>query len=127
MSKYDPLRKHLAGGALTRWRAAFSEVEAVLGFALPRSAYAYPAWWSNDATGHSHSRSWLEAGWKTKDVDLQNQQVTFVKQQGGMQARARHARLPGRSLHGALKGVVQMVAGTDLTQPTGGAGLGGSR
>ena len=127
MSKYDPLRKHLAGAALTRWRAAFSEVEEVLGFALPRSAYAYPAWWSNDATGHSHSRSWLEAGWKTKDVDLQNQQVTFVKQQGGMQARARHARLPGRSLHGALKGVVQMVAGTDLTQPTGGAGPGGSR
>jgi hypothetical protein len=127
MSKYDPLRKHLAGAAATDWRAAFSEVEAVLGFPLPRSAYAYPAWWSNDATGHSHSLAWLDAGWKTKDIDLQNQQVTFVKQQGAMQARARHARTPVRSLHGALKGVVQMVAGTDLTQPTGGAGPGATR
>jgi hypothetical protein len=127
MSKYDPLRKHLAGGTLTRWRAAFAEIEAVLGFSLPRSAYTYPAWWSNDATGHSHSRAWLEAGWKTQDVDLQNQQVTFVKLQGAMQARARHSRSPGRSLHGALKGVVQMVAGTDLTRPTGGAGPGQAR
>jgi hypothetical protein len=124
MSKYDPLRKHLTGGSLTRWRATFAEVEAVLGFSLPRSAYAYPAWWSNDATGHSHSRAWLDAGWKTQGVDLQNQQVTFHKQQGAPLVRAGLGRRPGRSLHGALKGVVQMVAGTDLTQPTGGAGPG---
>lgn len=125
MSKYDPLRKHLTGGTLTRWRATFAEVEAVLGFSLPRSAYAYPAWWSNDATGHSHSRAWLEAGWKTQGVDLQNQQVTFLKQQGTPRVRARLGR--ARSLYGALKGVVQMVAGTDLTRPTGGAGPGEAR
>ncbi len=124
MSKYDPLRKHLTDGKLTRWRATFAEVEAVLGFSLPRSAYAYPAWWSNDATGHSHSLAWLDAGWKTQDVDLQNQQVTFVKQRGVRQPQTRRGRVPGKTLHGALKGVVQMVAGTDLTQPTGGAGSG---
>ena len=124
MSKYDPLRKYLTGGALTRWRASFAEVEAVLGFSLPRSAYAYPAWWSNDATGHSHSRAWRDGGWKTQGVDLQNQQVTFLKQKGAPQVllRPRHAR--ASSLHGALKGVVQMVAGTDLTRPTGAAGPG---
>jgi hypothetical protein len=126
MSKYAPLRKHLAGGKLTRWRATFAEVEAVLEFSLPRSAYTYPAWWSNDATGHSHSLAWLDAGWKTQDVDLPNQQVTFVKHRGVPLAQAKRGRMPGGTLHGALKGVVQMVAGTDLTQPTGGAGSGGA-
>ena len=111
MSKYDALGKHLAAGSETTWRATFAQIEAVLGFPLPRSAYAYPAWWSNDATGHSHSRAWLEAGWKTQGVDLHNQQVTFLKEQGTPQIRARHGR--ARSLHGALKGVVQMVAGTE--------------
>lgn len=127
MGKYDPLRKHLAGGTVTEWRATFAEVEAVLGFSLPRSAYAYPAWWSNDATGHSHSRAWLDAGWKTQNVDLQSQQVTFAKGSGPQQVQGRSAGKPGRTLHGALKGVVQMVAGTDLTQPTGGAGPGGQQ
>lgn len=122
MSKYGPLRKHLNSGAMTRWRAAFADVEAVLGFPLPRSAYAYPAWWSNDPTGHSHSRAWLNAGWKTEAVDLPNQQVTFRKAARGEPIRGGRGRAPGRSLHGALQGVVQMVAGTDLTAPTGVAG-----
>ena len=120
MSKYDALRKHLGASSLTRWRAAFAEVEAVLGFPLPRSAYVYPAWWSNDATGHSHSRAWLDAGWKTEGVDLGAQQVTFRKAEGSLK-RAGRARVAGGTLHGALKGVIQMVAGTDLTRPTGGA------
>lgn len=122
MSKYDALRKHLSSGTAIRWRAAFAEVEAVLGFPLPRSAYAYPAWWSNDATGHSHARAWLDAGWKTEAVDLQSQQVTFRKAGREQSHRGRRGRAQGRSLHGALKGVVQMVAGTDLTAPTGMAG-----
>lgn len=126
MSKYSPLKKHLGSGKMTRWRAAFSDVEAVLGFPLPRSAYAYPAWWSNDPTGHSHSRAWLDAGWKTEAVDLQNQQVTFRKADRDKPARGRRAA--GGTLHGALQGVVQMVAGTDLTAPTGMAGRkGGAR
>lgn len=122
MSKYDPLRKYLAAGTANPWRATFADVEAVLGFPLPQSAYAYPAWWSNDATGHSHARAWLDAGWKTEAVDLQGQNVTFRKAGGEKPRRGKRGRAVDRSLHGALKGVVQMVAGTDLTAPTGMAG-----
>lgn len=123
MSKYEPLREHLRSGTATRWRASFADVEAVLGFPLPRSAYAYPAWWSNDATGHSHSLAWLDAGWKTEKVDLQSQQVTFRKDANGAPQKRRKARsLPGGTLYGAIPGVMQMVSGTDLTKPTGGAG-----
>lgn len=119
MGKYDALKGHLAKMAAGEWPAQFSEIEAVLGFALPRSAYAYPAWWSNDPTGHSHSRAWLGAGWKTSDVDLNHQRVKFVKVGEEAAARVRNAPVPSRALYGALKGVIQMVAGTDLTKPTG--------
>jgi len=122
MSKYDALRDHLNSGIQAPWRASFAEVEAVLGFPLPRSANAYPAWWSNDATGHSHARAWLDAGWKTQSVDLKGQRLTFARAGREQQPSRRRTRVAGRSLHGALKGVVQMVAGTDLTAPTGMAG-----
>ncbi len=121
MGKYDALKSHLSQMTDDEWPAKFSEIEAILGFALPRSAYAYPAWWSNDPTGHSHSRAWLAAGWKTSDVDLNHQQLRFMKVGEEAVARVQGAPAPSRPLHGALKGVIQMVAGTDLTKPTGGA------
>ncbi len=119
MGKYDALQEHLADTSGAEWPATFAEVEAVLGFALPRSAYAYPAWWSNDPTGHSHSRAWLVAGWKTSDIDLNAHRVTFLKVGEEASARVRGAAVPSRPLFGALKGVIQMVAGLDLTRPTG--------
>lgn len=128
MSKYESLHSHLASLSEPVWRAGFAEVEVVLGFALPRSAYAYPAWWSNDATGHSHSLAWLEAGWKTEQVDISGQRVTFRKSEGRVAPAdaGRKARLKlggGETLHGAIPGVIQMVSGTDLTRPTGVAGV----
>lgn len=125
MSKYETLCDHLRSMAEPVWRARFADVEAVLGFSLPRSAYSYPAWWSNDATGHSHSLAWLDAGWKTEQVDIAAQQVTFrrVKETGAARPRNKGSKLAsGETLHGAIPGVIQMVAGTDLTKPTGAAG-----
>lgn len=125
MSKYESLCRHLTSLEAPTWRARFAEVEAVLGFSLPRSAYSYPAWWSNDATGHSHSLAWLDAGWKTEQVDIAAQQVTFRRAGDAqvVQPRGRTARLgAGETLHGAISGVIQMVSGTDLTKPTGAAG-----
>lgn len=132
MSKYESLRSHLTSLDAPSWRASFAEIEGILGFALPRSAYAYPAWWSNDATGHSHSLAWLEAGWKTEQVDIAGQKLTFRR--GGVRVTpvetGKKARLKlggGDTLHGAIPGVMQMVSGTDLTKPTGAAGVQGKR
>lgn len=125
MSKYEILCDHLRSMTEPVWRARFADVEAVLGFSLPRSAYSYPAWWSNDATGHSHSLAWLEAGWKTEQVDIAAQQVTFrrAKDAQPAQTKGKASRLgSGETLHGAIPGVIQMVSGTDLTKPTGAAG-----
>lgn len=57
----------------------FSELEQVLGFTLPKSAYAYPAWWANNGQGHTHAQAWLDAGYKVEDVDLRAKTVGFLK------------------------------------------------
>jgi len=80
--KYAPLQEYLASFKGSSWHASFAEIERVLGFALPQSAHLYPAWWENEETGnHSQCRAWREAGWKTEDVDLGGQRVTFCRDQ----------------------------------------------
>ena len=80
-SKYDPLYHHLANSSETVIALSFSEIERILGFALPASARRYQAWWANEREGtHSHARSWLEASYGTQGVDLNAQTVRFVGQ-----------------------------------------------
>ena len=80
-SKYDPLYDHLVNHPETVIALSFSEIERILGFALPASARRYQAWWANEREGtHSHARSWLEASYGTQGVDLNAQTVRFVGQ-----------------------------------------------
>jgi hypothetical protein len=76
MSKYQPLSEHLASRPGDEWPASFSELEAVLGFPLPKAARAGRAWWSNDLD-KSHSRAWAAHGWAVGDVDHAAEQVVF--------------------------------------------------
>jgi hypothetical protein len=92
----------------------FAAIEKILGFRLPRSAYEYEAWWSNNDTGHSHARAWLSAGWRTEDVDLAGRTVTFTRAE--VPARAPQ---PRRRIDpwGCMAGTVAIMPGTDLTAP----------
>jgi hypothetical protein len=76
MSKYFKLTAYLAELDQGIWESTFSEVEEVLGFALPDSARQYPAWWANQ--GRSQSLAWQGAGWKTVAVDVDRERVTFL-------------------------------------------------
>jgi hypothetical protein len=82
MSKYDPLSRHLtrSKGAV---ELSFDDLEEVLGFALPRSARRYPAWWSNSEGSHVQAKAWLGAGYRTEDVNIAQERVRFVPQRGG--------------------------------------------
>ena len=76
MSKYRNLTFHLASLDSDVWETTFDEVEQVIQAPLPDSARNHRAWWAND--GYAQSTSWLGAGWKTANVDMTNEKVTFV-------------------------------------------------
>lgn len=76
--KYEALHRRLTELADNEWHATFRDVEAVLGTSLPRSARRHQAWWSN-TTSHSHARAWLWAGWQTRDVNLDDGTLSFVR------------------------------------------------
>ena len=80
MSKYDRLGKHLAGLDRTSSHTlSFDGIEAILGFALPRSARQYQAWWANQVgSGHVQANAWLDNGWHTERLSLSRRQVTFT-------------------------------------------------
>ncbi|THD62292.1 hypothetical protein [Phenylobacterium sp.] len=78
MSKHNPLSARLAGHAGPEWRASFAELEALLGFPLPKAARTGKAWWKNDAAS-PHGRAWAQAGWAAEDIDHAQGLVTFRK------------------------------------------------
>ena len=93
MSRYQPLADFLAGKKELEWEASFADVEARLGFALPESAYKYPAWWANQTgAGHSQTKGWRSVGWKTRDLDLERKRVRFERE-------AKNAPLGGGGRH----------------------------
>jgi hypothetical protein len=116
MSKYEALPQFLDRVAGSTQRLSFGQLERILGFKLPASAYEYEAWWSNNGTGHSHARAWLEAGWRTEAVDLAARHVTFRR---SMPPSA-PPQSPGQKPDpwGCMAGTVTIIPGTDLTAPS---------
>lgn len=112
MGKYEPLERFLKSLDARQWRASFEDIERILNFKLPKSARTHPAWWSNDETGHSHARAWLDAGRRTRDVDIAAGKVTLVRSE-----ELDHA--PKSDPWGCMAGTVRIMPGTDLTAPSG--------
>ncbi|HYJ30466.1 MAG TPA: hypothetical protein VEW25_09020 [Allosphingosinicella sp.] len=81
MSRYEPLAQFLAAKKADSWDASFEEIEERLGAPLPKSAYKYPAWWANQSgAGHSQTRGWRSAGWRTCDLDLERRRIRFERE-----------------------------------------------
>ena len=88
MGKYEPLRRYLENQSSDSVNANFSQLEKILGFPLPKSAYRHQAWWANESHGsHSHSRSWQDAGWETSMVNTSHKTVRFQKRSPVQSAR----------------------------------------
>ena len=104
----------------------FVEVEEVIGDKLPRSAFQYRPWWSNNPSNHVNAEAWLRAGYKTADVDMEERKLVFRKASASEPAIERGNRVkkdedasPFSRIFGALKGTVTVAPGADLTLPTG--------
>lgn len=136
-SVYEPLRDHLLFSGKASLPMTFAEIEQVLNRPLPASARKRKAWWSNNATGHVQADAWLRSSYKTADLDLDAERVTFVldfplgsglsdaKQSlyaaAGMERPKEVVPLPGQRIHpafGSLQGTTIVMPGYDLTLPT---------
>ena len=111
----------------------FAKIERIVGTKLPPSAFKYRAWWSNNPMNSVITRAWLDAGYKTENVDMSKRKLIFRKVLLDTSAE----KLPGKQLSfredratevrsfsfsrifGALKGTVTIMPGVDLTLSTG--------
>jgi YD repeat-containing protein len=128
--KYDPLRHYLRQQTRSRVPITFQQVESVIGGPLPASARKHRPWWANDATGHAHAQAWLEAGYRTEQVDMEGEKLTFVRttdtreadviEMGMAESHAAYIPQDANAQHpmiGALKGLLWIDPALDLTEP----------
>ena len=78
-SKYDSLAQLLSQKDQDMIRMTFEEVEDAIRGKLPPAALEHRAWWANSGS-HSHARlGWMKAGYQTSEVDLDKQELVFVR------------------------------------------------
>lgn len=120
MSKYDALGAFLSKQTETCVPMTFREIEKVTGTKLPNSKQ-YPAWWSNNTWNNVMTKVWLDAGYRTEQVDVAHERLVFrrvVKPELQEGARTYQHGNPhtGHPAWGALKGTFSMETGWDATK-----------
>ena len=82
VGKYMPLEKYLSDVAKSRSKItiSFEEIERILNFKLPPSAYEDQRWWEHEKeANHINTRAWSNAGWKVASVDHKRKWVKFQR------------------------------------------------
>jgi hypothetical protein len=76
--KYRPLAEYLYEKWEKKITLTYEEIEKILDFKLPQTAYKFPmSYWANTLT-HTYATSWMLVGYKTK-VNVSDMSVTFEK------------------------------------------------
>lgn len=78
--KYHGITRYLEQCGKDEITLSFEQIKKANDGYLPKSAYTYSAWWANDPKTHTHSYGWLNAGYKTVQVDMKAQTVKFEKE-----------------------------------------------
>ena len=80
--KYTPFEIYLADlpGSTYEITFTFEEIEKILAFKLPSSAYEDRRWWDHETEGnHVNKRAWANAGWKIASLDVNAKCVKFIR------------------------------------------------
>jgi CBS domain-containing protein len=75
---YAALAAHLKAQRIAVISLTFQQIERILGKGLPVSAFEYRAWWANDPA-KPQSAAWLDEGWRTVAVNMNERRLTFVR------------------------------------------------
>lgn len=81
-SKYTPFEDYLRGLPKSKRivTLAFEQIEGILKFKLPASAYEDERWWLHEKeANHINTRAWTNAGWKVKRVDVKTKQARLAR------------------------------------------------
>jgi hypothetical protein len=115
MSKYESLAQFLKSRREDRVPMTFAEIERVTGTELPPSAHKHRPWWSNNGANSALTRVWLDAGFKSEQVDMAGQKLVFRR----VGPQKTPPIVPGsrHPMFGALKGLLRIAEGTDVTKP----------
>ncbi len=121
MGKYSPLSDYLRAHDQNEVPMTFAQIERIIGSKLPNS-HRYRAWWSNNEFNSVMTKAWLEAGFRSEQVDIERRKLVFRKiAPNGLRANAEANKRPAISrrhpLFGAMKGLITLAPGTDLTAP----------
>lgn len=117
MNKYTPLEKHLENKQEERVRMMFSDIENIIGDTLPPSARKHRAWWSNNPSNSVITYAWLEAGYKTTEVNLEGETLVFRRMEKAPPSAVKEIPLEPHPLFGCLEGAITIPDDLDLTQP----------
>ena len=121
MNKYAPLAEHLKRQSAPAVPMSFHEIERVIGDRLPSSARKHRPWWSNNPSNSVITRAWLDAGYRTENVDMAGEKLVFRRVPAGRRAASTEAsETPAggfAEIHGALRGTVTFIPDVDLTEP----------
>ena len=83
MNKYNVLKHYLENIEVNtnEITLTFTELERILGFELPNSAYVHRPWWANPSSlkQHPYAQSWITAGWKVDSVNQEQKWVRFLR------------------------------------------------
>jgi hypothetical protein len=120
VSKYDALGTFLKSQRGDRVPMSFAEVERITGGKLPPSAAKHRPWWSNNPDNSVMTRVWLDAGFESEQVDMAGRKLVFRRVRRSVDSSGEGSGGRDQKYHpllGALKGLMQIVPGTDLTKP----------
>lgn len=118
MSKYGALGNYLKRQHGERVPMTFGEIEKITGAKLPASAHKHRPWWSNNPDNSVMTKVWLDAGFESEQVNIPARKLVFrrVRKPGSGAARPPGEK-PFHPLYGAMKGLIRVMPGVDLTQP----------
>lgn len=126
MGKYERLGDFLRSQRAPEVPLTFEEIEEITGVKLPPKSQHHRAWWSNNPSNNVMTKVWLAAGYETTRVDVAGRRLVFRRVR--KPAAAEPSRPPAmppwagepgarHPLFGALKGLVRIPPGVDLTEP----------
>ncbi len=117
MSKYEPLGEYLKKQGKGYVQMTFAEIERVTGVKLPPSASKHRPWWSNNPDNSVMTKVWLDAGFESEQVDMAGRKLVFRRVRASKVAGGEGEEKPFHPAWGAMKGLVRIMPGVDITQP----------